>query len=596
MSGVLDGHCRFVAAPGDAELAAAQGAIARADARVDQALLRRAPALRVIARTGVGTDLIDVPAATARGIAVVITPGAGAAAVAEGAIGMALHLVKRFGPLTALVREGRWAERAGVSVGDLDGATLGVVGYGRIGRRTAALAAAFGMRVLAYDPVSEPPGDVRCASLGDLAARSDVITLHLPLNEQTRHLVDDAFLARVRPGAVLVNCSRGGLIDTDAVWRALTDGRLSGVGLDVFDPEPPGRHPLYGHPDVVLTPHLMGLSRRATAATFTAAARGVLDVLSGREPQAVADPGWRSPVHEGDPLMTISTDKIAGAPISWGVCEVPGWGYQLSPGRVLTEMQQVGLAATEFGPDGFLPADPAVMAEFLASRHLTAVGGFTPVVLHEAGHDPAPEIERLLDGYDAARAEVLVLSAATGRDGYDTRPDLDEAGWKTLLTNLDRLTGLAAARGVRAVLHPHVGTMVERGDEVRRVLEGSAISLCLDTGHLLIGGTDPAELTRQAPDRIAHTHFKDVDDQIAAQVRSGRLSYTEGVRRGMYRPLGRGDVDFAAIVSHLRGRDYGGWYVLEQDTILTEEPRGEGPVADVRQSADYLRGLLTAGR
>jgi len=112
--------------------------------------------------------------------------------------------------------------------------------------------------------------------------------------------------------------------------------------------------------------------------------------------------------------MTISTDKIAGAPISWGVCEVPGWGYQLSPGRVLTEMQQVGLAATEFGPDGFLPADPAVMAEFLASRHLTAVGGFTPVVLHEAGHDPAPEIERLLDGYNAARAEVLVLSAATG--------------------------------------------------------------------------------------------------------------------------------------------------------------------------------------
>jgi inosose dehydratase len=189
-----------------------------------------------------------------------------------------------------------------------------------------------------------------------------------------------------------------------------------------------------------------------------------------------------------------------------------------------------------------------------------------------------------------------VLSAATGRDGYDTRPDLDEAGWETLLANLDRLAGLAAARGVRAVLHPHVGTMVERGDEVRRVLDGSAISLCLDTGHLLIGGTDPAELTRQAPDRIAHTHFKDVDDQIAARVRSGRLSYTEGVGQGMYRPLGRGDVDFAAIVSHLRGRHYGGWYVLEQDTILTEKPRGEGPVADVRQSADYLRGLLTAGR
>jgi len=294
--------------------------------------------------------------------------------------------------------------------------------------------------------------------------------------------------------------------------------------------------------------------------------------------------------------MTTPSGKIAGAPISWGVCEVPGWGYQLSPDRVLTEMTEIGLAATEFGPDGFLPADPSAMAELLAARHLTAVGGFTPVVLHETGHDPVPEIARLLDSYDAAHADVLVLSAATGGDGYDTRPDLDESGWKTLLGNLDRLTALAAQRGVHAVLHPHVGTMVERGEEVQRVLEGSGISLCLDTGHLLIGGTDPAELTRQAPERIAHTHFKDVDDSIAAKVRSGRLTYTEGVRGGMYRPLGRGDVDFAAIVASLRGRDYGGWYVLEQDTILTGEPSGEGPVADVRQSAAYLRELLASGQ
>jgi inosose dehydratase len=294
--------------------------------------------------------------------------------------------------------------------------------------------------------------------------------------------------------------------------------------------------------------------------------------------------------------MTASAGKIAGAPISWGVCEVPGWGYQLPPGRVLAEMRQLGLAATEFGPEGFLPADPAVMAGLLAAHHLTAVGGFTPVVLHEPGHDPAPEVTRLLDGYTATGARVLVLSAATGRDGYDTRPDLDDAGWKTLLANLDRLTTLAAARGVRAVLHPHAGTMVERGDEVQRVLNGSAISLCLDTGHLLIGGTDPAELARQAPDRIAHTHLKDVNSQVAAQVRSGRLTYTEGVRRGMYRPLGLGDVNFAAIIGHLHDRGYDGWYVLEQDTILTEAPRGEGPGADVRRSTEHLRGLLAATR
>ena len=144
-----------------------------------------------------------------------------------------------------------------------------------------------------------------------------------------------------------------------------------------------------------------------------------------------------------------------------------------------------------------------------------------------------------------------------------------------------------------AVLHPHVGTMVENGDEVQRVLSGSSISLCLDTGHLLIGGTDPADLTRQAPDRIAHTHLKDVDSQIADKVRAGRLSYTEAVVEGMYRPLGTGDVDVETIVNTLQGNGYAGWYTLEQDTILTEEPRGEGPVTDVRTSADYVRSLLT---
>jgi inosose dehydratase len=289
-------------------------------------------------------------------------------------------------------------------------------------------------------------------------------------------------------------------------------------------------------------------------------------------------------------------DKIAGAPISWGVCEVPGWGYQLRPDRVLGEMRQVGLVATELGPEGFLPNQPAAMARVLDHHSLQAVGGFTPLLLHAAGHDPVPEVNRVLDGYAAAGAGVLVLSAITGSEGYDTRPVLDEDGWAVLLSNLDRLAALAAQRGVRAVLHPHVGTMIETGQEVQRVLEGSSISLCLDTGHLLIGGTDPAELTRQAPERIAHTHLKDVDATVASQVRSGRLTYTEAVRRGMYRALGTGDVDVPAIVGHLRARGYDGWYTLEQDTILTDEPKGEGPVADVWASAEHLRAVLRRSR
>jgi inosose dehydratase len=288
--------------------------------------------------------------------------------------------------------------------------------------------------------------------------------------------------------------------------------------------------------------------------------------------------------------------KIAGAPISWGVCEVPGWGYQLGPDRVLAEMREVGLTATELGPDGFLPAQPDAMTRVLDHYGLRAVGGFTPLLLHVAAHDPVPEVERLLQGYNATGAGVLVLSAVTGAAGYDTRPVLDDDGWMVLLTNLDRLAELAVSRGVRAVLHPHVGTIIETGEEVQQVLDGSWISLCLDTGHLLIGGTDPAELARQAPERIAHVHFKDVDARLARRVQDGRLTYTQGVRGGMYRPLGSGDVDVSAIVGSLRARGYSGWYVLEQDTILTEEPRDTGPVTDVWASAEYLRSVLRGTR
>jgi len=288
----LRGTATFVAHPGPDDLAAAVGAIVRADAVVDLDTLDRMPNLRVLARTGVGVDLVDVAEASTRGIAVVITPDSGSQAVAEGVLGMALHLVKRFGPLSGLVRNGQWARRAEVAVGDLYGATIGIVGYGRIGRRVAALAEAFEMRVLAHDPFAAPPDAVNCPDLNELAARSDVLTLHTPLADATRHLVDRRFLACVKPGAVLVNCSRGGLVDLDAVLDALIEGRLSGVGLDVYDPEPPVHHPLFDRSDVLLTPHLMGLSTRATAATFTDAAQGVADVLAGRRPAALANPEW----------------------------------------------------------------------------------------------------------------------------------------------------------------------------------------------------------------------------------------------------------------------------------------------------------------
>lgn len=291
---------------------------------------------------------------------------------------------------------------------------------------------------------------------------------------------------------------------------------------------------------------------------------------------------------------TAQTIRIAGAPISWGVCEVPGWGHQIAPERVLTEMRDAGLTATEVGPEGFLPADPNELAATLEKVGLKSVGGFAPVLLHHAQHDPVPTIQPLLDAFVASHAEVLVLAAVTGSDGYDSRPELDDEQWKTLLHNLDRLQAAAAERGIRAVLHPHVGTMIEQRDEVYRVLEGSTIPLCLDTGHLMIGGTDPLELVEAHAARITHAHLKDVDASLAARVQAGELTYTDAVARGMYTPLGTGDVNIERVVGQLLDAGFDGWFVLEQDTILDGEPTDAGPITDVIASVAFLNGVVQA--
>jgi Sugar phosphate isomerases/epimerases len=289
-----------------------------------------------------------------------------------------------------------------------------------------------------------------------------------------------------------------------------------------------------------------------------------------------------------DDVVPPLDERIAGAPISWGVSEVPGWGYQYDSATVLREMAEVGLAATEFGPDGFLPEAPEAKVAALAEAGLSAVGQFVPMVLHDPGYDPATEIERALDGLVAAGASTCVLAAATGVEGYDERPALDDTSWTTLLSNLDRLDDTVRARGLTATLHPHVGTMVESGAEVERVLSGSHIGLCLDTGHLLIGGGDPIALARSHAERIAHVHLKDVRLEWARRVQDREATYAEAVAGGMYVPLGYGDVDVVAIVTALEDAGYAGWYVLEQDTILAGPPDGEGTVADVRESLYQL--------
>jgi inosose dehydratase len=279
----------------------------------------------------------------------------------------------------------------------------------------------------------------------------------------------------------------------------------------------------------------------------------------------------------------VRLERVAAAPISWGVCEVPGWGHQLSPERVLEELTGLGLTASEFGPDGFLPGP------LMTARGVTAVGGFVPAVLHEPSHDPLPGVRAALDRFTAAGARTLVLAAATGADGYDGRPEVPAEGWRRLLSRLDEITALASSMGVTAALHPHVGTVVAGPGDVERVLAGSSTGLCLDTGHLLVGGTDPVALAGRAAERVTHVHLKDADAALAADVRSGRTTYTAAVAAGLYRPLGRGDLDLASLVSALEAAGYRGWYVMEQDTVLTEEPPpGGGPLDDVRVSLAWL--------
>ncbi|MDQ0276498.1 inosose dehydratase [Arthrobacter silviterrae] len=289
--------------------------------------------------------------------------------------------------------------------------------------------------------------------------------------------------------------------------------------------------------------------------------------------------------------MNTITSRLAAAPISWGVCEVPDWGHQLEAGRVLSEMAALGISATEFGPAGFLPAQADQRAKVLSQHNLKAIGGFFPIILHNPAANPLTAVAAELDAYEAAGASIMVLAAETGVAGYDQRHELDAEGWELFGRNLDAVVKAAADRGIQAVVHPHVGTMIESTSDVDRVLSDTAANLCLDTGHLLIGGTDPAVLVRDYAARIGHTHLKDVRSSIARRVQNGELSYTDGVKSGMYVPLGQGDVGIAGIVRDLLAAGYRGWFTMEQDTILETEPAGEGPLRDVRQSVAFLRGL-----
>lgn len=272
------------------------GLVVRGGGTATASLIRQAKNLRVIGRSGSGYDSVDIAAATERKIPVVFAPGLGARAVAEAALAFMLALCKNISYWDRQVKSGNWASRFESRPGDLDGATLGIVGFGNIGQQLARMVTPFRVTVLVFDPYVESSKaaefGVRLTSLEALIANSDFISLHAPQTPETIGMINRDLLQRVKPGAFLINLARGALIESlDVLHEALEDGRLAGVGLDVFEPEPPDKsHPIFRLDNCLTSPHVLGTSDGAMREVFRSMAEDMVAVLRGRRPRFVVNP------------------------------------------------------------------------------------------------------------------------------------------------------------------------------------------------------------------------------------------------------------------------------------------------------------------
>lgn len=311
----LSARARVVVSPELARLPGAAAAIISSLVDANGEFMdRTGPGLRVIARPGIGVDNVDVPAATERGILVVNTPDAPTESTAEHTVALLLALAKR---VTAGDRSLRGDElpRAHLLGAELRDRVLGVVGFGRIGRRVAEICGqGLKMQVIAHDPYIDPaqvtaPGVEPVSSLDVLLARSDLVTLHTALTPETRHLIGERELRLMKPGAYLINASRGPVIDEAALVRALQEGHLAGAALDVFDPEPPeADNPLLRMANVVVTPHIASYTDRGTEAMGLGAVEQVLQVLRGERPPNLLNPeAWPGRAAKSGPTRRVQT-------------------------------------------------------------------------------------------------------------------------------------------------------------------------------------------------------------------------------------------------------------------------------------------------
>ena len=285
---LVDGRLEVVGP--DTGLEAAVAVIAGARVQWNGELLDQAPEVRVVSRTGIGYDNVDVAAAAERGVVVCNAPEAPSVSTAEHTVALLMAVTKHLRTATAIADRGEKAPSVGIAL-ELDGRRLGLVGLGRIARRVAAAATALGMEVIAHDPFiqADSVDGVRLVSLDEVFSESDVVSLHAPGGEATKHLVDASRLAAMRPGAYLVNCARGSLVDQEALLAALDSGQLAGAALDVTEPGPlPEGHPLLGRENVLVTPHIASSTAAGRRRLYEHAIDNALAVLEGRPATTVS--------------------------------------------------------------------------------------------------------------------------------------------------------------------------------------------------------------------------------------------------------------------------------------------------------------------
>lgn len=288
-------------------------------------------------------------------------------------------------------------------------------------------------------------------------------------------------------------------------------------------------------------------------------------------------------------------ERIATAPISWGICEVPGWGAMLPTKRVLKEMTDLGLPATELGAPGFFDDDVAILKDQLAEFEMTMIGGFTPVVLQDKSQEKAT-LEQTINvskKFQKMGATHFVSAPVQDWDwSYPTPLTADEISQMIkMLNEVDKIT---KDHGLVNVLHPHLQTIVETKKDIDLVVENSPVMWCLDTGHMFIGGQDPAEFAKSYGSRVGHVHLKDVNHKAVPPVLGRQKSIMEGVQSGLFTPLGEGDVPILETVVALESQGYQGWYVIEQDIAITGAipSEGKGPIEGMKRSVDYLRNIV----